>query len=379
MVTPETQTQIEELDRQIEELTNKRIKLAAKSDMSQSISDAAVGSRKYERTFINKLDFGDDITMENCQRSMFRTLFDLSHTYSSTKIQNNSDLADKINRALETTPKIFPDSGIIACQGVEGAYSQIACDKLFTNADIMYFRTFDGVFQAVETGLCKYGVLPIENSSYGSVTQVYDLMKTHKFHIVRSKRLQISHRLLAKPGTKFEDIKEIFSHEQALGQSSRFLKDNKNIKVTVVANTAIAAQMVANSDRSDVAAISSEDCARLYNLEVIRDDIQNSDNNYTRFIAISKDLEIYPGADRASVMIAIGHTPGALSNMLSRFSALGLNLTKIESRPIVGRDFEFMFYLDVEASVYSESFINLMCQLDSDPAAFTFLGSYKEG
>lgn len=378
MVTPETQTKIEELDRKIEELTRERIALSSEPDASQTSSQAAIASRQYERRFISSLTGEEDISMDNCEKTLFRTLFGLSHSYTAASASTGSNLAQKINNALENTPKIFPDSAVVACQGIEGAYSQIACDKLFANAQIMYFRTFDGVFQAVEAGLCRYGVLPIENSSYGSVTQVYDLMKSHKFHIVRAFKLQISHRLLVKPGTKFEDIKEIYSHSQALGQCSRFLRDNQNIKVNVVANTAVAAQMVADSDRTDVAAISSPDCASLYDLEVIRSDVQNSDHNYTRFIVICKDLEIYPGADKASIMLALGHTPGSLSDMLARFSALGLNLTKLESRPIEGRDFEFMFYLDVEASIYSEQFINLMCQLDSDPQAFTFLGSYKE-
>jgi len=305
-------------------------------------------------------------------------LFNISHSYSATQNGTKTDLADRIANALETTPKIFPQKGIIACQGVEGANSQIACDKLFPSANIMYFKTFDGVFQAVESGLCEYGILPIENSSYGSVTSVYDLMKTRKFHIARSIKLQINHRLMAKPGTKLEDIKEVFSHEQAIGQCSHFLKDNKNIKVTVVENTAIAARMVADSDRTDIASISSPDCATLYGLQIIRDDISNSDHNYTRFICISKGLEIYPGANKVSVMLALGHTPGSLSNTLARFSSLGLNLTKLESRPISGRDFEFMFYMDIDASVYSDAVVTLLCQLDNDPAAFTFLGCYSE-
>ena len=354
----------EQLDKQIAELVSQRIAMDAPRD--------------YERHFLYALNNESDATMTTLEKTLFRTLYGLSHSYTSAHTPNSSTLDKTIEEALAKTPKIFPDSAVVACQGVEGAYSQIACDKLFANADIMYFRTFDGVFHAVEAGLCRYGVLPIENSSYGSVTQVYDLMKTHKFHIVRAMKLQISHRLLAKPGVKFEDIREVYSHSQAIGQCSRFLRDNQNIKVNIVANTAVAAQMVKNSDRKDIAAISSPDWALLYGLDEIRNDVQNSDHNYTRFIVICKDLEIYPGADKASIMLALGHTPGSLSDMLARFSALGLNLTKLESRPIEGRDFEFMFYLDVEASVYSEEFISLMCQLDSDPQAFTFLGSYKE-
>lgn len=378
MVSAETQQEISNIDKEISSLIEKRLLLATEADSKMTKSEAAISERSYERGFLAGIDGGNDLNMESCERSLFQMIFSLSHSYSHFKLGKGSELGLKIKNALEVTSPEFPKSALVACQGVEGAYSQKAADKLFASADIMYFRTFDGVFQAVESGLCKYGVLPIENSSYGSVTSVYDLMKTHNFHIVRSMKLQINHRLLAKKGTSFKDIKEIFSHEQAIGQCSHFLKDNKDIKVTIVANTAIAAQMVADSDRTDIAAISSPDCARLYDLEVISDNVQNTDHNYTRFICISKDLEIYPGASKASMMLSLGHTPGSLYNTLSRFSALGLNLTKIESRPISGSDFEFMFYLDVDASVYSEAFVTLLCELDQDPAAFTFLGSYSE-
>jgi len=378
MVSPETQQEISAIDMEIMQLTEKRLHLATEADSQMTKSEAAISERSYERSFLAGISDGTDLNMESCKRSLFQTLFNLSHSYSHSKLGKHSDLENKIRQALLNTSTEFPKSALVACQGVEGAYSQKAADKLFASADIMYFRTFDGVFQAVESGLCRYGVLPIENSSYGSVTSVYDLMKTHHFHIVRSIKLQINHRLLAKKGTDLKDIKEVFSHEQAIGQCSHFLKDNKDIKVTIVANTAIAAQMVADSDRTDIAAISSPDCARLYDLEIVNDRIQNSDHNYTRFICISKDMEIYPGAGRASIMLSLGHTPGALYNTLARFSALGLNLTKIESRPISGSDFEFMFYLDVDASVYSDAFVTLLCELDQDPAAFTFLGNYSE-
>ena len=378
MVSPETQHEISNIDKEISGLIQKRLLLATKADSQMTKSEAAISEKSYERGFLAGIEGGGDLNMESCERSLFQMIFSLSHSYSHSKLGKSSELGQKIKHSLEVTPNEFPKSALVACQGVEGAYSQKAADKLFASADIMYFRTFDGVFQAVESGLCKYGVLPIENSSYGSVTSVYDLMKTHHFHIVKSMKLQINHRLLAKKGTSLKDIREIFSHEQAIGQCSHFLKDNKDIKVTIVANTAIAAQMVADSDRDDIAAISSPDCARLYDLEVINDKVQNTDHNYTRFICISKDMEIYPGASKASMMLSLGHTPGSLYNTLSRFSALGLNLTKIESRPISGSDFEFMFYLDVDASVYSEAFVTLLCELDQDPAAFTFLGSYSE-
>ena len=254
----------------------------------------------------------------------------------------------------------------------------MACDRLFSLPSIIYFRHFEGVFQAVQSGLCQYGILPIENSSYGSVIKVYDLMKRFDFHIAKSIKLLISHALLAKPGIKPDAIREIFSHEQAIGQCSEFLREHKEIKVTVCENTAEAAKMVSESARPDVAAISSKNCTELYGLALLSDSIQNSEVNYTRFICISKGLEIYPGADKISLMITLPHRPGSLYTTLAKFSALGLNLTKLESRPISGKDFEFMFYFDFEASLYSDDVIKLLSDLEASPDQFEFLGSYSE-
>ena len=242
----------------------------------------------------------------------------------------------------------------------------------------MYCKRFEGVFQAIQSGLCEYGVLPIENSSYGSVNEVYDLMRKYRFYIVRSIHLKIDHRLLAKNGVKLADVKEIVSHEQAIGQCGAFLKNLKDVKITVFSNTAEAAQYVAASDRTNLAAISSPACAALYGLSVLSDTVSDSDSNFTRFICIAKDLQIYPGANRMSLMLNVRHTPGALYAMIAKFAALGLNLTKIESRPIAGTDFEFMFYFDLDASVYAPEALQLLCELDAGPEPFTYLGSYSE-
>lgn len=319
-----------------------------------------------------------DETLEGYVKTLFSTLLDVSRSYQNKLIASDSPVADKIHKALEITEKQFPSKAVVACQGMEGAYSQQACDRFFSLPSIMYFRTFEGVFQAVEKGLCKYGILPIENSTAGSVNQVYDLMKHYKFHIARSMKLRVDHRLLARPDTKLENIKEIYSHDQAINQCSEFLKNHPNMVVTMCENTALAAKIVAESGRSDVAAISSQSCAGLYDLCVLSDTIQNNDNNYTRFICITKDLEIYPGADKTSLMISIAHKPGSLYSTIAKFAATGMNLTKLESRPIPGRDFEFMFYFDVEGSIYDPNVVGLITEMDRDFEQFTYLGSYSE-
>jgi len=254
----------------------------------------------------------------------------------------------------------------------------MACDKLFTTPNILYFKTFDAVFTAIEKGFCQYGVLPIENSTAGSVNQVYDLMMKHNFSVVRSVRVKIDHSLLAPEGVALTDIREIVSHEQAINQCGEFIKSLGNVKITVCENTAEAARLVAQSSRRDLAALSSANCAAIYGLQCLGEAVQDKGSNFTRFICISKELEIYPGADKTSIMAVTAHKPGALYKLLSRFYASGVNLTKLESRPLPDRNFEFMFYFDLEKSIYSEEFVQLLGELDEMSERFEYLGSYTE-
>ena len=310
--------------------------------------------------------------------SLFSLMMELSRSYQNRIIHPASAETLAIEQALKETPQLFPETAIVACQGVEGAYSGIACEKLFKRPSIFYFSSFDAVFSAIEKGLCRYGVIPVENSTAGTVNAVYDLMRKHDFRIVRSVRVKIDHNLLVKPGTKPEDIREIYSHAQAIAQCSAFLQSMPNVKVIPCENTAVAAKKVAESQDKGIAALSSRSCSKLYGLEILKADVQDSGNNHTRFICISKKLEIYPGADRTSLMMVLPHEPGSLYRLLSRFNALGINLTKLESRPMPERSFEFMFYFDLDTSVYSPRFIQLMGELPDISEEHEYLGSYSE-
>jgi chorismate mutase/prephenate dehydratase len=208
------------------------------------------------------------------------------------------------------------------------------------------------------------------------VKKVYDLMIGHDFSIVRTFRMKVDHNLLAKPGTKQEDIKVIYSHEQAINQCSEFLSRFKGVRVVPVENTAVAAQMASREDGA--AALSSRGCAELYGLVNLAASVQDKGNNHTRFICISKKLEIYPGADKTSIMMVLPHRPGSLYRIMARLFTLGINVTKLESRPIPDREFEFMFYFDLETSIYSEEFVQLICELDELCEEFKYLGSYSE-
>ncbi|MBQ1956825.1 MAG: prephenate dehydratase [Clostridia bacterium] len=378
MEIKELRNQIDKIDEQLVELFKQRMGVSARVTEYKREHNMPVLDATRERELLARISTLAGEDMEEYARVLYATILDLSRSYQHKNLCSESVTSREVSAALENTSKLFPTKALVACQGVEGAYSQIAAEKLFRAANIVYFNNFEGVFSAIEKGMCKYGVLPLENSTAGSVNNIYDLMIGHNFKIVRSVRLKIDHNLLAKRGTSLSDIKEIFSHEQAIHQSEKFLKTLPGVKVTVCANTAMAAKMVSESDRTDVAALSSRYCAEQYGLDIIESAVQDNANNYTRFICISKDTEIYPGADRTSVMMVISHKPGSLYRVLSRFFAIGINLTKLESRPIPNRDFEFMFYFDIDASVYSPQLPMLFAELETSCEEFRYLGTYSE-
>lgn len=370
--------QIDDIDRQLLALFGQRMEVAAaiaayKKEHNLPVLD---GKREREKLLDVAAKTPDDL--KDYAVSLYSLLFELSRSHQTRMLGTNTALTEQIARAIENTPKLFPGSAAVACQGVEGAYSQLACDRLFKLPNVFYFSNFEAVFSAIEKGLCQYGVIPVENSTAGSVNAVYDLMMRHDFRIVRSLRLKVDHNLLANPGAKLSDIREICSHEQAIAQCSAFLQEHPEITVVRCENTAAAAKRVAQSGRKDVAALSSRSCAELYGLTCLASNIQDQGNNFTRFICISKNLEIYPGADRTSLMMVLPHRPGSLYKVLSRFYALGINLNKLESRPMPERNFEFMFYFDLETSVYTPQFQQLMAELPSLCEEFSYLGSYSE-
>lgn len=369
--------EIDSIDDKLAELFTERMDKAEQVIEYKKKNNLPVLNASRERDILNRIADKVPEKYGTYSRVLFSTLFELSRSYQNT-FSAESALETKIKAAIKNTPEKFPERATVACQGVDGAYSELAASKLFKLPNILYFRQFEGVFQAVEKGLCKYGVLPIENSSYGSVNEVYDLMKHHKFYIVRTVKLHVNHVLLAKNGAKLSDIKEVYSHEQALGQCSEFLREHPDIKINVCENTAVAAKTVAEREGNCAAAISSSNCAELYGLKIIGESISNSDNNYTRFICISKEPEIYAGADKISIMLNLPHKPGALYTVMSKFNSLGLNLSKLESRPMVGSNFEFMFYFDIDAPVADDRVLKLLSELDGSPEQFVFLGAYRE-
>ena len=374
----ELRAEIDAIDNSLVDLYRRRLDVAHRIGQYKQSQGLPVYDPGRERALLNRVGEAAGPEHEYGVRAMFNLLMSQSRAAQLLDQRPASALGERIQAALRDTPALFPPKAVVACQGLEGAYSQIACEKVFSAPSIVYFRQFDHVFDAVKSGLCQYGILPIENSLAGSVSGVYDSLDRHSIYIVRSVRVKIDHALLARPGVSLEDIREVWSHQQAIMQCSQFLKDHPDLQVHVCENTAVAARMVAESGREDIAAISSGACASLYGLNCLARDIQNNPNNHTRFICIAPQPEIYPGADHTSLMLSLPDKPGALYQLLSRFYAQGINLTRLESRPIPGRDFEFMFYFEFESSVYSPQFASLMEELSATLDQFTYLGSYSE-
>lgn len=375
----ELRKKIDSLDDEIAKLYLERQNTVREIGEEKARTHAAVLDPAREKKIIARVTKQADDEQKIYLKRVFETILETSRAYQRRLVAPVTPLSNNLRRVLMEGKKYFPVSSTVACQGVDGSYSSIAAEKLFEIADITFFRNFEGVFQAVEKGLCDYGVLPIENSAVGSVNAVYDLMKKHSFYIVRSIKLKVCHHLLAKKGVALKDIKEIYSHEQALNQCSAYLqKFPSSVKITACPNTAVAAETVANSERNDIACISSRNCAELYGLGIVESNIQDNDSNYTRFICISKTLEVFAPANRISIMMTLPHESGSLNRVLNKFSTLGLNLTKLESRPLPGTDFEFMFYFDFEGQIENSDTLSLIAELDQGTEQFTFLGSYYE-
>ena len=371
--------EIDSIDRELARLFQRRLEIVGQVAASKLERGAPVSDPARERDILSRVTAAVGPEYENGARLFFSTLFGISKARQRTMLAGESPLVDRI-RAAASKGTRFPNRAVVACAGTEGSYAQEATTLMFPLPTILYFNGFEPVFEAVEQGLCPYGILPIENSAAGSVSAVYDLMVRHRFHIVRALRLKVDHVLLAARGVKLEDVREIVSHPHALAQCGTFLKAHPKIKATPGVNTAVAAKELAASGRRDQAVIASRTCAELYGLDVVAEGIADAAFNYTRFICISKNLEIYPDAGKFSIMLSLPHRPGALNGLISKFAAIDVNLTKLESRPIPGMDFEFRFTFDFEAPPTDTAVLALLSELSQDPGIehFTFLGAYAE-
>lgn len=307
-------------------------------------------------------------------RFLYSTIMDESKNYQNRQLVEPESFYEELG--LDVAEPIEKPT-CLACQGVPGAYSGEAAAKFCPGAPVRYYPSFQDVFEAVDRGEAPYGILPIENSNAGSVTQVYDLMKAYRFFIVRELKLPICHNLLVRPGVSLAAVTDVYSHPQGLSQCQEFLRAHPEIVPHEYSNTAAAAKLVAESSEP-IASISSLGCAELYGLTVAEPSIQDRAQNFTRFLCISRKPEIPSEGGKISIQFQLPHQTGSLYKILARFFSASLNLTKIESRPLPGSDFEFIFYCDFTGNLHEAQVMALLSSLKKELQQFIFLGNYTE-
>lgn len=375
----EIRTSIDALDSKIAALLAERLKLADEVADAKRSERRPVGDAVREREILTRLSSEVGAGCGREIRTVYSTLFGVSKARQRHQLMGEVPLVKEI-RAAEKSGGPNLGLALVASCGTEGSYAQQATSQMFEVPTILYFNSFEKVFEAVESGACPYGVLPVENSSAGSVAAVYDLMQKHRFHIVRACKLRIRHVLMGVPGAKLDGLTEISSHPHALSQCGNFLKGLSGVRAIPAINTAVAARELAQSGRLDRGVIASRACADLYGLSVLSEDVSDASDNYTRFICIARDLALSSRANKLSLMLSLPHRPGSLCEVISKFSAIGVNLTKLESRPVAGSPFEFRFVFDFDATATSPDTQALLAELSTDPEIdhFAFLGAYEE-
>ncbi|NBJ91732.1 prephenate dehydratase [Parablautia muri] len=272
--------------------------------------------------------------------------------------------------------RLYEEKARVVFQGADGAYSQAAMIQYFgEQVNSFHVDTFRDAMIAIDEGSADFAVLPIENSTAGIVSEIYDLLAEFENYIVGEQIIKIEHCLMALPGTKIEDIEIVYSHPQSLMQSARFLNEH-NWQQISMQNNAFAAKKVAGSEDKHKAAIASEHAAKLYGLEVLAKGVNQSSTNSTRFIIVTNQKVFLKDAKKVSICFEVPHESGSLYHMLSHFIYNNLNMNRIESRPIEGRNWEYRFFIDFDGNLSDSSVKNALRGLREEARNMRILGNY---
>jgi len=290
--------------------------------------------------------------------------------------KDNEHLLKQIEAGIGQQPKASP---VVGYQGVEGSFGQEAAVTYFEEKDAKFIahEEFEEIFEALIKGTIDYGVVPIENSSAGEVLEIYDLMIKHSIYIVGEQVIKIEQNLLALKGATIEGLREVYSKAEALSQSKGFLRANKHIEEKPYVNTAMASQYVAQTNDLTKAAIGSKRAAKLYGLEILKENIHFNDSNCTRFIILGKNMDITENCDKISIVFNTTHTSGALYNILGHFAYNGLNLLKIQSRPLQEKTWHYFFFADLEGNLQDANVLIALIKVKEQSEYFKILGNYK--
>ena len=371
----ELRVKLDNIDEQIVNLYEERMRVCEEVGHYKVDSGRKVYDRQRER---NKLaDVASKVTGEIYKKGI-QEIYNLLMSLSR-KLQYQM-LVDA--GALGRLPFIEVDSlnrkeARVAFQGVDGAYGQAAMFQYFgENCNNFHVRTFRDAMEAIEEGSADYAVLPIENSSAGSVTEMYDLLVEFENYIVGEVIIPVKHTLAGLPGTQLHEIQKVYSKAEALMQTSRFLDSHADWQQISVVNTAVAAGKIIKDNDKTQAAVCSAHAAKLYGLEVLKENINDEGNNSTRFIVVTNQKIFLKDAAKISICFEIPHESGSLYHLLSHFIYNDLNMTRIESRPVEGKSWEYRFFVDFEGNMADVAVKNAIRGLREEARTLKILGNY---
>lgn len=364
----ECRDRIDEIDKEIIRLFEERMSVVVQVAQYKKENNLPIFNKEREVEVINK-NIGrlNNKELKTYCEDMLHCLMDVSKTYQCEKIGVRESALCK-GKAIK-----------VGFQGVPGSYSEEALISYFGKGYETYsYEEFEDVFQGLKYKSIDYAVLPIENSSTGSITQIYDLLKKYGFYIVGETSLKIEHHLLGVKGSRLKDIKTVYSHQQGFDQSSEFLKTLIDCQLIPYHNTAISAKYIKDSNDITKAAIGSKRASELYNLDILKDSINNAKENNTRFIIVGRELEVNELCNKMTIVFTLPNISGSLYNELKLFSEAGVNMSKIESRPVGDGSFSYFFYIDIDGNIKDDKIKNVISKIDEETKEFRILGAYKK-
>lgn len=372
----ESRRQIDEIDSQIVELFEKRMEIAGNVADYKRATGKPVFDKEREDSKIEKLtQMTEDSFNRKCVAELFAQIMAMSRKFQYSKLESSSE--DSKLDPYEVVDDIEKDGARVVYQGVPGAYSYEAATGFFGNgAEYMHVDTFREAMQAVSDSEADYAVIPIDNSSAGIVSDTYDLLQEYNNYIVAEIFVKVDHCLLVKPGTDISKITKVYSHPQALMQCARYIEEHEGWSQEAYLNTAMSAKKISEEDDYTHAAIASSQCAELYGLEIVEKGINSAEANTTRFVVVSRKRAFVKDAGKVSVCFEIQHKAGSLYNVLSHIMFNGLNMTKIESRPIPEHNWEFRFYVDFMGNLQDAGVRNALRGIAEESNTLKLLGNY---
>lgn len=372
----ESREQIDKIDSQIVELFERRMRVASNVADYKMATGKPVFDRERENQKIEKLsDMTEDVFNKKCVAELFTQIMAMSRKLQYKKLETASE--DSMLERYEVVDRLASENARVVYQGVPGAYSHEAMTGYFgSGVNSVNVESFREAMQKVASGEADYGVIPIDNSSAGMVSDTYDLLQEYSNYIVAETFLKIEHCLLVKPGADIKGIKRVYSHPQALMQCAKFLDGHKGWVRESYPNTAMSAKKIAEENDFEQAAIGSPNCAKEYGLEIAARGINSASANTTRFIIVSSRRAFVRNASKVSICFEIDHRAGSLYGILSHIMFNGLNMTKIESRPIPEHNWEFRFFIDFDGNLADAGVRNALRGIAEESNALKILGNY---